>query len=280
MNGKQESIRIVVIADIHFGPDTPNRPGSKVTGLMEKFTGIVNSRIKPDLVLELGDRINNVDPKTDIANLSFLLNILDRKLDAPCYHIMGNHDIHHVDKAEVSRIAGGGLWMTSRQVKGYKFIVLDTVDPVVGEWGGEVGKEQLAWLENELTCDESPKIVLGHHPADDQDLAGRDMDWSGGNNHMHFIENKKDVRRVLEKGKHVIAYLSGHMHWFSFLSVASIAYIVAPSFLVTCPEGAPAPGAFITMTINADGRMDAVVCTVEPCCVLGHYTSGLPANGG
>jgi hypothetical protein len=272
MNNNRAAIKVVLITDIHYGSSYKTRPGEEAPGLIARFVEAMNQDIKPDVIMELGDRINNADTETEEKNLSFLVESLDRSLDAPCYHVFGNHDGHNLDKKTISLISGSETGMTSRVIKGFKFISLDTVDPIIEGCGGTVGKEQLTWLEREMNTDDYPKLVFGHHPIDDHTMKGNNI-ITPNVSHLIFLENKHEVRNVLEKGNNFIAYFCGHMHWFSFLYKHPASYIVVPSFIEAYPLKSGAPGAFLEADIYTNGKVEAALHTLNPRRLLGRFTS-------
>ncbi len=68
-------IKIVFISDIHFSPGQDwsqciwkYTPNEELPGLLDRFVDIVNLELKPDVIIELGDRIIDVDAKRDVDN--------------------------------------------------------------------------------------------------------------------------------------------------------------------------------------------------------------------
>ena len=58
------TLRIALIADIHHGVDQGTKLGSAALALLQPFVDWVNA-IGPSLVVELGDRINDLDKDAD-----------------------------------------------------------------------------------------------------------------------------------------------------------------------------------------------------------------------
>ncbi len=59
------SLKIAIVTDIHHGKDAEAKKGSQALPLLKKFARFV-AKQKPDLVLDLGDRISDEDPETDL----------------------------------------------------------------------------------------------------------------------------------------------------------------------------------------------------------------------
>ena len=84
------ALKIALIADIHHGMDIGTKLGSAALALMQPFVDWVNA-IRPDLVVELGDRINDLDKDADLKwtrDVAHAFTAVQR----PCVHILGNHE--------------------------------------------------------------------------------------------------------------------------------------------------------------------------------------------
>lgn len=84
---------IAVLADIHYGEDHPG--GARRCGiadvLLERAVRRLNALIQPDVVLVLGDLVDDGDAAGAEERLQTLRGILDR-LESPYLAIPGNHD--------------------------------------------------------------------------------------------------------------------------------------------------------------------------------------------
>ncbi len=86
------SLKIAIVTDIHHGQDAEAKKGSQALPLLKKFARFV-AKEKPDLVIDLGDRISDEDPATDLRleeDVSAAFEPIRRV--APVFHICGNHD--------------------------------------------------------------------------------------------------------------------------------------------------------------------------------------------
>lgn len=265
---KARKLKIVLVGDIHMGPNIEYKPGEETPNLMTQFVELVNQEIKPDLVLELGDRVNNRSHEADLSNAKKLNSIL-KGLAAPCCFVIGNHDVLHLSKEENNAIFGGELTYRAKTVKGYKLVFLDTTEPVIEEVGGNVSERQLEWLKAELQDGGGPKIVLGHHPLDDQSLSG--------NPHFvrfpeyAYVKNRNEVRRALAAGRNVLAYINAHVHWFNFIVARASLFVSVPSFTEAWPETKNAPGLFAEAVLADDGLVELAVRSMNPKRTLGRF---------
>ena len=262
-------LRIVLVGDVHMGPSNSTRPGEETPVLMQELVEKINSEIKPDLVIELGDRINNSNPLSDRDNAIRFASIISR-LSMPYHLILGNHDIHHLTKKENEAIFGKPVLRRAESFKGFKLIFLDTEEPVIEGVGGSISDEQLQWLNFELNNDDLPKIVFGHHPIDEQDI--------GDNPHflefppLAFTKNRDKVREILDSGKNVISYINGHVHWFSFCTGKSVPAISVPSFTEAWPEKSNAPGMFAEVSFTQSKDIQVAIRSIRPNRILGKFS--------
>jgi len=266
------SIKLVLIGDMHYGADSGCRPGTEVKPLLTQFTGLVNTAIQPKAVVEMGDRINNMDHDEDRRNLELVVEQLDRQLAMPTFHVIKNHDTIFLKKEETSQVFSEQASWRSFYFWGFKFIFLDTVDPLIGYCGGRVGAEQLEWLDKTMQEDETPKLVFGHHPIDHQSMKNN-ANFTKDDAHLNFVENAAEVRAVLENGKRFSLYCCGHMHWFHFLVGSKGTFVTVPSFTEAYPASKGAPGSFLEMDVYTDGKIEACVRTLNPCRVIGAFTN-------
>ncbi len=70
-------LKIGLISDIHHGIDVGTKLGSAAVTLMRPFVDWVNA-VGPDLVVELGDRINDLDKDADLRWHRLLRTVLAR----------------------------------------------------------------------------------------------------------------------------------------------------------------------------------------------------------
>ncbi|QQO08137.1 metallophosphoesterase family protein [Breznakiella homolactica] len=263
-----DELRLVLFGDTHIGPNSECRPGDEVEGLMRQFTDIVNTEIKPDLVIDLGDRVNNRDHDSDKKNLEIIAAVL-RNLTVPCAHIFGNHDIHYLTKEENESILNSELKYRSSTVKGFELIFLDTADPIVEFIGGDVSGSQLQWLRGTLQKNDKPKLVFGHHPIETQNLAGNPHFTAFP--HLAALRDGGRISELLKQTNSVIAYISAHVHWFYFLTRGPLHFISVPSFVEAYPLNKNAPGMYAELTVTGDGAVTTVVKSINPKRVLGYY---------
>lgn len=157
--------RFAVISDLHHGlaPDALDR--------FQAFLAAARGR-RFDVMLQMGDFCYS-----DAGAAECLA--LWRRVNAPRWNILGNHDMDKCDKATAMRASGMRARYYARNVGGYRFIVLDLnnfrKDGVLVPYANGnyftdnatfncADPEQLAWLSHELRRATRPVVVLSHQP--------------------------------------------------------------------------------------------------------------------
>ncbi|WP_324668612.1 metallophosphoesterase family protein [Geochorda subterranea] len=258
------TLRLALVTDIHHGPDKPTRPGSVAPGLLRRFVEVVNDEVRPDLVVDLGDRIDNVDPAQDARRDSEVRAILG-ELRAPVVHLRGNHDHpRHTDGGAPAPLSppaphhAGPRRIPSGQ---WTLLALDTCDPALGGVGGSVSPQQAETFERWLQEGEGPVVVLAHHPLDDHAIDGNPLfapfpEWA-------FTREREALRAAMERSGRVVAVFNGHVHWGVVRVTGGIPYVAVPSFLERWrPEG-PVPGAYAVATLGPGRRVRVDFRTLE-----------------
>src|SRR5262249_48464459 len=162
------TLRIGLVTDIHYGPDVDVRRGSAAVALLARFTARMREQFHPDLVVDLGDRINDVDVGTDRLGLRKVREMLEAA-GTPIVYAWGNHDLISGPAADAGAVLGKKADYESLDAGGYHVVVLNSQDPTVEGIGGTLSSAQLDWLEQDLGRNSLPAVVLCHHPLDEQD---------------------------------------------------------------------------------------------------------------
>ncbi|HEX7260449.1 MAG TPA: metallophosphoesterase [Luteolibacter sp.] len=188
--------------------------------------------------LHLGDLIDR-----DFKSFDAMLPLLE-KLRHPVRHLLGNHDytVEESQKRSVAAKLGMPADRYSFRSEGVRFVMLDTNEVSVykhpegspedrtaeallekvaaaSKWNGGLSKDQLAWLDAELSAADlagEPVIVCGHHPL----LPKAHQAW-----------NADEVTGVIDRHPCVRAYFNGHHHAGDEFVRNDIPYITFKSIL-------------------------------------------------
>jgi 3',5'-cyclic-AMP phosphodiesterase len=260
------AVRFALITDVHFGP--PASFGGKLrklshgaSSLTERFVRRMNDVERPELVVNLGDVIEDVDREADLRNYRHFVDILGG-LEAPVLHVAGNHDFAHLSESDLSDLwSHDGALYYSRDVGGVHFCVLHTIE--TKDVAVRLPEAQLDWLRSDLERAELPCVVLMHHPASETQLVGNR--WFENAPHICRIAERRKLRAVIEATKKVVAVFNGHVHWNHLDVIAGIPYVTLQSLIENLDEDAPGrPAAAWAVCDLTEHRLNVDVHGAEP----------------
>lgn len=223
------TIRLALITDIHHGRDQMSKRGSLALDLVGEFVRFVGDA-KPDLVLDLGDRITDSDHDTDLGLEADVAAALE-PVGAPIHHICGNHDRDFLSVEDNERILGQPLGSQTIDIGDWR-LVLWRADTLIRRPGGFVLTEQdFHWLAGVLRQADRPLLIASHVPVSGAAMTG-----------SYYFQNNPDsatypgadrLREQLAQCRQPIAWISGHVHWNSVTLVNGIAHITQQSLTET-----------------------------------------------
>lgn len=196
---------LVQLSDLHVGGDWA--APDPAAGVASAVRSVLSMPEPPDAVLVSGDLADH----GDAAEYEQVLELLS-PLRVPLYVLPGNHD----DRAALRRHFGlpGAADEPvhyAADLGALRLVVLDSTLP--GEDPGELGAEQLAWLDAELASHpETPTLMALHHPpvptgiriCDESSLAAADRRALG-----ETIARYPAVRGIV--GGHVHRAITGRL---------------------------------------------------------------------
>lgn len=221
------AVKIGIVADIHCGPDVQSMLGSRAPTMLEAFEEAMRE-FRPNCIVDLGDRINDMAVGQDRQRSTWVRTQL-RAIGVPVFHVLGNHDVVNLTKAELGEVLGKRGSYESADLDGVRVVVLDSQDPTFERTGGGIGPEQRRWLEATLGETRLPALVFCHHPLDEQSLDGH---WYFADHPTHaFVQERAPVRAILERSARVRAVFSGHLHWTRTTALNAIPYVTLGSLV-------------------------------------------------
>jgi 3',5'-cyclic-AMP phosphodiesterase len=259
-------LTIGMISDLHFGPEA--RWAGKLRKLTHRageltrdFVRVMNDEVRPDLVVNLGDDIEDESRHADLARYGECQAVL-RTARAPLVNVAGNHDLVTLNRDDLNRFwqRSGPLYY-SFEVKGWHFAVLHTLEKPDVEV--RIPETQLEWLRGDLAAGREPTIVLMHHSASEQEL--EDSRWWPGRAHLALVKERVALRRILEDSGRVRAVFNGHLHWNHLDVIGGIPYVTVQSLIENLDEDAPGrPAAAHAVVHLSDHRMTVHVRGNDP----------------
>jgi 3',5'-cyclic AMP phosphodiesterase CpdA len=233
-------LRIGVVTDLHFGPEARwegklRKLTHQAGDLTRAFVRQMNEEVKPDLVVNLGDDIEDESREADLARYGECQSIL-RRAKAPLVNVAGIHDVIHMNREDLCHFwhRQGPLYY-SFDVGGWHFVVLHTIERQ--DVDVRLPETQIEWARADLAAGHGPVVVFMHHSASEQDV--EDSRWWPGRAHMALVKERATLRRVLEESKRVKLVLNGHLHWNHLDVIGGIPYVTVQSLIENLDEDAP-----------------------------------------
>lgn len=258
--------KIVIFSDLHYSPELPTNHGARIgrkliqysLPVLEEIINEINYVIKPDIVLNLGDLIedcNNHDK--DIENLNYIWSKLKR-INAPFYSAIGNHDLRSMSsRREVEGIMGYDHSTYSIDICGIHLVFLGTyVNHQIGNGAGGILKtqfisiEDMKWLENDLKRNKFPVLVCVHFGIAEDNMKGNW--WFENCPERALLSNRKEVKEILKKDKNVIGVFSGHQHWTKKVVEDDIPYYVVGSLIENIKDDGVPDGVYFIIEFDGE----------------------------
>ncbi|MET4119384.1 3',5'-cyclic AMP phosphodiesterase CpdA [Bradyrhizobium sp. JR4.1] len=219
------------ISDSHVGFDKPANPNA--LGTLEEAINKINAMpVKPSFMIHTGD-ITHLSKAAEFDNADRIIS--QSKLDV--HYVPGEHDFLDEEvkfyRERYGRGTKGAGWY-SFDAGGVHFIGLVNVVDLKAGGLGNLGAEQLAWLEDDLRgkSKSTPIVLFAHIP-----LWTVYPEWGWGT---------EDGARALEhvKGFGSVTVLNGHIHQVMQKVEGNVTFHTARStaFPQPAPGAAPSPG--------------------------------------
>jgi 3',5'-cyclic-AMP phosphodiesterase len=234
-------LRLGIVTDIHYGQDTSMVLGSAANAALGRCLDALRAS-KPDLLVDLGDRLTDETPDVDLQRLrtiaaSFGAYGMVRE------HLRGNHDV--VPQAEQEELLGRPVTSRSRDVGGWHLVFLDTYD---GSIGGVLTDATLAWFEADLAATSLPTIVFSHQPLDGQPLIGNPVFEVEYAAHAHPVGHER-ARQIMASSGRVRMAVNGHTHWNHHVVVGGVAHLTVQSLVARTASG-DATGSYAVVELD------------------------------
>ena len=228
--------RIAVVGDVHHGAPTGTKRGDAALGLLAEFARFV-ADARPDLVIDLGDRISDVDAETDRRLQSEVAEAF-RAVPAPVHHLDGNHDLAHLGAAENGAILGRGAGHEVLDLGPWR-IALWRADAQIGNGPGgrgfRLGDADLAWLAEMARAADRPLLVASHVPVSDAGQTGNH--YFERNPALAGYPEAHRARSALRAARVPVVCVAGHVHWNTLAQVDGIAHLTQQSLTESFTTG-------------------------------------------
>jgi len=226
-----KGLTFLQISDSHMGFDKPANPNARGT-LEEAISRIKAIPTKPAFMIHTGD-ITHLSKESEFDDAEKIIS--QAKLDV--HYVPGEHDIIDPDiKLYKERYGRGtkGPGYYSFDANGVHFMGLVNVANLKGGGMGNLGEEQLKWIEDDLKSKSAstPIVVFAHIP-----LWALYPQWGWG------TEDSAQALATLKRFGSVTV-LNGHIHQVMQKVEGNVTFHTARStaFPQPAPGTAPSPG--------------------------------------
>lgn len=220
--------RFGIITDVHLGSERKSIAGNQakdlLSGIVEKFNSLDEGL---DFVVDLGDRIGNINHAKDLDNLTEYTEIVG-SLTPRYLPLLGNHDVYYLTLQENERVLEVKCGLRKVEFNDAVLILLDTADYAGDTPGGIIRAEQFNTLRRWLVEVQKPVWVFSHHVIDDQDISNNAYFNREKKNNV-YLSRRKRVRKLFEESGKVRAVFQGHAHWNRLQHQAGIPYFTVGS---------------------------------------------------
>ncbi|HET7847431.1 MAG TPA: metallophosphoesterase [Pseudolabrys sp.] len=231
MAAPASGLTFLQISDSHIGFDKAANPDARIT-LQEAIAHVKALRVKPSFMIHTGD-ISHLSKTSEFDDADRIIS--DARLDV--HYVPGEHDFideeQKLYRERYGRGAKGSGWY-SFDANGVHFIGLVNVVNLKAGGLGNLGDEQLEWLEDDLRgrSASTPIVVFAHIP-----LWAVYPAWGWGT---------EDSARALAYLKRFgsVTVLNGHIHQVMQKVEGNVTFHTARStaFPQPAPGTAPSPG--------------------------------------
>jgi Icc protein len=244
----QESLRLALVTDIHHGEDKLTKRGANALELLDSFLSFAGDW-GADMIVELGDRISDVNKETDFQLLSEVASRFEG-LNTLHNHLHGNHDVAFLEESLNSKTFSQPNSSFSVEMKGWRLIFwqADTFIPWPETF--QIQQSDLQWLESELQKSNIPTIIFTHVPISSGSMQSNY--WFQNNPEIGGYPNASEAREIIENSGHVVLCVSGHVHWNSLNQVNAIPHITLQSLTESFTSEGDAAGAWATLEIHKE----------------------------
>lgn len=252
-------LKFVVLSDLHVVPEQALSHGLDTHARLETAIAYVNdSHGDADFVVLNGDLADH-GVRAAYERLAAALT----ELRVPYYMTLGNHD----DRATFLEVFGADLAAETGCIdrvvaaKGYRVVILDTLDPE-GDHVGRLSEAQLDWLSRQLAAAAAePVVVVLHHNFAPLGVQTDFLTLSNRTALAAILRRHPDIRQVISGHAHMTT--SGMFQGVPFCTLGGAHYAIDP---VLETRSGPIPH----LTPRREGPGQAAVVLCGPDSVVVH----------
>jgi len=243
-------LRIAVVTDIHHGPPSRTKKGEAALPLLGDFCAFVDENA-PDFVVDLGDRITDIDAETD-RRLMAEVAAQFAAVSVPRAHLLGNHDVAYLSVADNEAAFGRSLDHASVELRGWHLVFWQVDSRLSWPRGFATREGDLDWLRRTLAANRLPTVLFTHAPLDSASLAGNY--WFENNPRFAGLPYAAEARQIMQDAGNVVLCVAGHVHRNHVSVIDGIRYITVQSLTESYATQDQAAGAWAMIELDREVR--------------------------
>jgi HAD superfamily hydrolase (TIGR01450 family) len=244
-----EPLKLALVTDIHNGKESFTKKGAMAIPLLKQFQAFVDTE-QPDLVLELGDRISDVDAETDRTALQEVADMF-AGVSAPRVHLMGNHDLVYLTGDDNREVLGQDFLSKSMDLKGWHLVFWQADTRMSRNRPPTLTDADLSWLKADLAETNLPAIIFTHIPLDGASMTGNF--YFQANPQYATYSNLAAAQQIITEAGNVAMCVAGHVHWNNISRIDGVPYITLQSLTESFTTQGDASGGWAI--IEADHQL-------------------------
>lgn len=241
-------LKLVVVTDIHNGRNSLTKRGTQALELMGEVARLVDQE-RPDLLIDLGDRITDTDPATDLASLASLAERF-RAFPVPARHLLGNHDVVNLTEQDNVEQLGHEMHSTSIDINGWHLVFWQANVDIQLHSPLELTQEDLKWLREDLAATTLPAVVFTHVPLDGASMTGNY--YFEASPQLAGYTNVGQAQQIISEAGNVAACIAGHVHWNNISRICGIPYLSLQSLTESFTTQGQATGGASLIELSHD----------------------------
>lgn len=248
-----ETLELLLLSDVHNGPPFEAKAGPlalrELRAVLEHVEGL-----RPDLLIDLGDRINNTDAEQDARHMSEVAAAFEAS-SKERHHLLGNHDVKLLSRQDNERLLGRPLGHRLLHRAGWTLILWSPA-PQFQRDGCVVPPDDVEWLAKALDRLDRPAVLFTHVP-----LGGGSMRsnyyFEGDPSPGASYRDLTGLQELVVANEHMKLAVAGHVHWNSLNVIDGVPFLTIQS-LSELATTAPRPaGAWAMLSLESDSaRLD------------------------
>ncbi len=246
------NLRLAIITDIHHGRNDETKHGEKALDLLSAVLAQMQE-YKPDLVVDLGDRITDEDAGTD-RRLSREVAERFERVEVPRVHLIGNHDVEFLPRTFHESLLGTPVSHHSVHRNGWHLIFWHGT-PHYRKGNLNIAPDDLAWLENAISEASYPAVVFTHVPVDGGSTVGNYYFEDRPEGRAEYY-NGAEARALITGSDSVVLTVSGHTHWNKLTTIDGVHFVSLQSLTEGYNSSSKPAGAWMTLELGKRIRVN------------------------